>query len=587
MRRLGPVSLATLPATAPSGASAHAMAGASAFRTMFNRRVPAQFGAASYAAQLARTLRVPTTRSTNFATQSTPSFLGFLGFNGIDAFDAATLNGGDIEPPDQGLCAGNGEVIEMVNLALSVFDTRGQLTAGPTDLNAFFGVPASDFLSDPRCVYDSVSNTFFLSITDLPTPSTSALLLAVLPASGATGAVYELDTTDDGTNGTPDHPNCPCLNDQPLLGVDANGVYLSANEFEINVSNPSASTFNGAQIYAFNKANLVSETPIPAIVLFGSPLSIGGALAASVQPANAPDGHFATANGGTEYFLSALDFAGRLDNRIGLWALTDTCGLPSSTGTPACGAAPTLRNTVLRSETYGFPPFEGNNSSAPGATQQSGPTPLGAANGGTLELLATNDDRMNQVVYAGGELYGGLNTVISVRGGTRGNSEAGVAYFVVKPTLNKRGLGGRVVKQGYVAHMDTNVFYPSIGVTSSGKAVITFSLSGPSLFPSAGYMPLAKKAQISIMGAGAAPDDGFTGYDVAAIQFTSLSPGVGRWGDYSAAVADGDQVWIAAEYIPFACDAAQYAVDPTCGGRRGQFSNWGTFIGALTFPPAR
>ena len=37
-----------------------------------------------------------------------------------------------------------------------------------------------------------------------------------------------------------------------------------------------------------------------------------------------PPGGPRTANGGTEYFLSALDFAGTLDNRIAVWALTKT-----------------------------------------------------------------------------------------------------------------------------------------------------------------------------------------------------------------------------------------------------------------------
>jgi hypothetical protein len=38
------------------------------------------------------------------------------GVNGINAVDSATLSTnvaiGDIEPPDQGLCAGNGSVVE-------------------------------------------------------------------------------------------------------------------------------------------------------------------------------------------------------------------------------------------------------------------------------------------------------------------------------------------------------------------------------------------------------------------------------------------------------------------------------------------
>jgi hypothetical protein len=45
----------------------------------------------------------------------------------------------------------------------------------------------------------------------------------------------------------------------------------------------------------------------------------------------------------------------------------------------------------------------------------------------------------------------------------------------------------------------------------------------------------------------------------------------GRWGDYSAAVAVGDDaIWIATEYI-----------GPK---KRDKYTNWGTFIGMLPLP---
>ena len=45
--------------------------------------------------------------------------------------------------------------------------------------------------------------------------------------------------------------------------------------------------------------------------------------------------------------------------------------------------------------------------------------------------------------------------------------------------------------------------------------------------------------------------------------------GVGRWGDYSAAVADtSGRIWMATEYIPNA---------PRTG-----LANWGTFIARVT-----
>ena len=51
-----------------------------------------------------------------------------VSFDGLDHFDQRTANGGNqfsVEPPDQGLCVGNGFVMETVNDVIRVFDTAG------------------------------------------------------------------------------------------------------------------------------------------------------------------------------------------------------------------------------------------------------------------------------------------------------------------------------------------------------------------------------------------------------------------------------------------------------------------------------
>ena len=111
-----------------------------------------------------------------------------------------------------------------------------------------------------------------------------------------------------------------------------------------------------------------------------------------------------------------------------------------------------------------------------------------------------------------------------------------------------------------------SVLFPAIAVNRDGDAVIGFSLTGPDFFPSAAYALVDAErgaGPVRIAAAGAAPEDGFTGYpslggDVAA-----------RWGDYSAAVADEHgNLWFATEFIPAA--------------PRTLLANWGTFIGKIT-----
>jgi hypothetical protein len=80
-------------------------------------------------------------------------------FEGLNLFQQRYARGGNqftVEPPDQGLCVGNGYVVEAVNDVINVFNTSGQsvlpdntgtnIVAGfPTDvnhavdLNSFFG----------------------------------------------------------------------------------------------------------------------------------------------------------------------------------------------------------------------------------------------------------------------------------------------------------------------------------------------------------------------------------------------------------------------------------------------------------------
>ena len=99
------------------------------------------------------------------------------------------------------------------------------------------------------------------------------------------------------------------------------------------------------------------------------------------------------------------------------------------------GAHPTVRltKTVLASEVYGMPPM---------VQQRRGPYPLGQSEKAELNLLNSNDDRMNQVVYSGGRLWGGGSTVVKTH---NGSTTVGIASFLV------RAADASMANQGYVA----------------------------------------------------------------------------------------------------------------------------------------
>lgn len=513
-------------------------------------------------------IRVPATNvpqpASNALATSNP---GFTGFNGLSHADQRLAGTGaytntqySLEPPDQALCVGNGYVVESINTALRVFNTSGAAQTPTIALNQFFGfIPeinrttgvAGDFTSDPKCYYDSANGGhFFLSILREDTVGRTHVDFAVSatnnPVSGAWN-LYDIDTTDDGQNGTPSNPNCPCLGDQPLIGADANGFYITTNEF------PFSGGFNGSQVYAMSKSALESgKTPAVVHINEGAvPTPDAGGIWYSIQPATVPQGGSYAPN--IEYFLSALQFGpSPLDNRIAVWAMTGTATL--SNKTPVVN----LTYAIVNSEVYGQPPasdqkvgplYLANNEALVGATQVNE----------KYDFLASNDDRMNQVVYAGGYLWSGVNTVIASNGPTR----AGIAYFIVSPSVSNGQVAGTMANQGYVSLQQDDVLFPSIGVNTSGKGVMSFSIAGPDFYPSTGYVTIDATngaGAVHVAGAGAGSEDGFTGY----VAFGGTDR-VARWGDYSAAVAGPDgSIWLAAEYIPNA--------------PRTILANWGTFV---------
>ena len=523
---------------------------------------------------------IPTPTANAIAT-SNP---GFSGFDGITHRDQRLAGTGPYtntqfnkEPPDQGLCVGNGFVLEIINTALRVYTTSGSTLTGTTAINQFFNLQPEvvrttplvfgNSTADPRCYFDSSTNRWFLTVLEIDLdPSTAAslspsrILLAVSQTGTPAGMwnMYELFTSDDGSNGTPIHSGCPCFGDQPLIGADANGFYISTNEFSTSLLNGLGGVFNGAQIYAMSKTALASAI-LPTVVMFNTgaiPTPDAGGIWYTIQPATTPPGGSFQAN--TEYFLSALDFFSTTDNRIAIWALTGTSTLANPTPTL------NLSQSIITSETYGQPPD---------ALQKDGARPLGTMTipslGGQkekLELLAGNDDRMNQVVFASGKLWSAINTVVQV---PRDNpTTIGIAYFIVTPTLSGSTVGGSIAKQGYVAAAGgASVMFPAIGVNNSGQGVMAFTFVGPNDFPSAAYSSVdaaSGAGSIHIAGAGTAPEDGFSGY-----HFFGSPNRTARWGDYSAASADSaGNIWMGTEYIP--------------NLPRSLIANWGTFISQVT-----
>jgi hypothetical protein len=528
--------------------------------------------------------------------KSNPEML--LSFDGINFRDQRLANGGNqfsLEPPDQGLCAGNGYVLEPVNTALRIFDTGGNSLGGVVDLNTFYNYPPAinranghygPEITDPSCYFDSDTQRWFQIVLTLDNVGTTSALsgknhidIAVSKTASPLGAwnIYRLPVQNDGTDGTPNH-HCggQCLGDYPHIGADANAIFITTNEFSFF-----GAGFFGAQIYVIPKHALaVGSSPVNAILFnTGDPnIPFPGF---TVWPAISPDGVYNTDNGGTEFLLSSLAVFSNdgTSNQLVEWSVTNTSSLNS------VSPAPVLSGRYINVDTYGVPPS---------SNQKAGSFPLGQCladsmiatpfgpgcwrffltSGGpfpnTEKRIDSNDSRIQQVYFANGKLWSALDTAVAVGGATK----AGIAYYVINPN------SGSVLQQGVVAVADNNVTYPAIAVNESGRGVMAFTLVGADHYPSAAYTSMDAKigaGEIHVAAEGAGPDDGFTGYNPHSA-FGSRS----RWGDYGAAVYDGVNFWIASEYIGQTCNLSQYlATGFSCGNTRTSLGNWATRITKL------
>ncbi len=549
-------------------------------------------------------------------------------FEGVSMWDQRTLNGFYLEPPDQGMCVSTdarvgsgGRVLEVVNDVVAVYNTAGTPLKEQT-LNRFFGYPdllaGGPELTDPSCYYDSQTGAWFVVVLTLElgnqgnfTGENHVDIAVSNPSdhdpSTTTWKTYSIDTTDNGNNGSPNHHCAPdpspkpdesmpdaCIGDYPHIGADHYGFYVTTNEYPFFTNG-----FNSAQIYALSKRKLAAnDASVPWVQFSNTRLEkeARGPVGFTIWPAVVPGTAYDEDNNGTEFFLSsdAAEESGNVtgsSDTIGLWAITNAASLDR--------ARPDLHlsSRALSSEAYGVPPLSDQPGSGTQDASQNWPlgqclndTPTAVLPGPPLTptcfqffLMSTapgapsedpykpevigqldsNDSRMQQVYYANGKVWGALDTRMSVGG----SEQAGIAWFVVKPSMIAPGNGGKVgpqsavVNQGYIGVTNANVNYPALALTSAGDGAMAFTLVGPGNYPSAADILFANSGPVGtihLTAPGLGLQDGFSEYKY----YSPFAPGPNgeappprpRWGDYGAADEDDGSIWIASEEIDNNCD---------------------------------
>src|SRR5438128_11872084 len=156
-----------------------------------------------------------------------------------------------VTPPDVQVAVGPSHTFEMVNL-LGRISTKQGVEVQTFPLHTFFGVPSTDFISDPKVHFDIASGRWFASMTDV---TTGRVLLEVSETDHPAGlwSAYSVSTTTG------------CA-DQPLLGFSDLVVIISANDFSSCTSG--SPSYLGVQYWVLNKTDLLSGAT-PRTMSFG------------------------------------------------------------------------------------------------------------------------------------------------------------------------------------------------------------------------------------------------------------------------------------------------------------------------------
>jgi hypothetical protein len=343
------------------------------------------------------------------------------GFNGINSTASLAVNGFDISPPDMGMgtgtSAGNG------GPAGGQPRGGGVLAVGPgtgtVSLNAFFGLSPAWFTSDPRVYWDPQTKHWFLTMLSVGPPfggagTSSMQFIAVSRTKNALGA-YTIFSFDTSTS-VIDNSICPCLGDFDMVGADNSGFYITTNEFPIT-----GPGFNGTNLYAMSKKGLIAAAnggPAVPVFLYPIPTLSDPFGAYHLAPSSVTQG---SAVPNTEYFVES-DANNVGNSALEVWALTGTKSLNASTPT-----APPLSEASVATQGYSQPP---------NAVQKSGPIPFGNTVGAKVASpLSTNDDEVQQVTYASGELYAHQHR------GQRAAAPPTRAWLFALPEARRLGVG--------------------------------------------------------------------------------------------------------------------------------------------------
>lgn len=388
-------------------------------------------------------------------------------------FITANLSQSGFIPPDTMGAVGPDHFVSIVNGRISVFNKDGSAVSATSDTSFFSSLGLSGAAGDPRIHYDPLSRRWF-----------------AINFTGSTPNSFLIARTE-GTNPSPLNstawkgvsvPNpVSAFGDFPTLGIDANGIYIAANNFS-----PGGTT----SLVSIPKADIAQTTPSAANrSTFSLSASSGNDRGFANQPA---------VNFGPKLTTDPTPILGGGATVFSQWKFATLSGTTApGASLSATTTVSTLNSTVVNTGTtasFGSP--------SPG-------------------LEAGSDLYTANVVQVGNALFG-------VRRRQNSGTIGSVLLTVVDATTGAR------LNETVISNASTSYIYPSIAVNTSGDVVIGFSATGTAAANAAAVVVGSYNFGTNAVTIGAVQtiQAGSGTYNV------TFGSGRNRWGDYSATTLD-------------------------------------------------
>jgi hypothetical protein len=398
-------------------------------------------------------------------------------------------------PPDANGAIGPAHFVEFINGAFAAYDRTDPANVfRESDVDFWFNAGVSlasdQAVTDPRIIYDPLSQRWFASMVDFdanaadPTLEANDFLLAFSATSDPTGEWkgfrFRADTIRNA------------FADFPTLGVDSNAVYLSGNMFKGGNNNIGPNLVSIPKVDLLN-SNLTTRTYFGVL----NPTNYGWVL----QPATSTD---ASTNGA---ILSMGDIGSDSNLHSNIFSFR-VIGSGYSNATLSAPVNITVSPYFCPfNSDMGLPLF---NPTQPDGTQ----------------LLEANDPRLAAKVYGvGGVLYGVHNTEF--------NNRIAIQWFRVNAT------NGALLEQGIISDNNLDLFFPSIGANPAGVVVIGCNGCSINTFVSSFAYVGQTVSGTTTFGSPLLLQSGsvsYHGFDE--LYLSSDDVPESRWGDYSAMSLD-------------------------------------------------